>query len=385
MSRRVTRIVLPLIVLALIAGSTAVWVVSNKRVTLLVDGTARVIRTHGGTVSAVLDQAGLAVKPHDLLSPERSASVHDGSQVVLRRGRPVTVNVDGQARHIWVTARSVDELLGQIGVRDAGLWLSASRSRRIPLSGLALQLRTAKQATVVADGRAAVVDTTVATVRDLLALDHVVLADADTTSVPMDTAVFDGIVVTVSRIRHSTGTVDVAVRQPVIRRSDASLLTGQTKVVDAGAPGVIVQTWAYVRTDGKVTAKKLTGQVLKTKPRPEILAVGTKARPVAPAPRSSPPQPSTPQPSPRSSAPPSSGGLNWAALARCESGGNPRAYNPAGPYYGLYQFSAGTWASVGGSGLPSSATPSEQTLRASLLYQRSGAGQWPVCGHYLFT
>ena len=371
MSRRVTRIVLPLIVLALIAGSTAVWVVSNKRVTLLVDGTARVIRTHGGTVSAVLDQAGLAVKPHDLLSPERSASVHDGSQVVLRRGRPVTVNVDGQARRIWVTARSVDELLGQIGFRDAGLWLSASRSRRIPLSGLALQLRTAKQATVVADGRAAVVDTTVATERDLLALDHVVLADADTTSVPMDTAVFDGIVVTVSRIRHSTGTVDVAVRQPVIRRSDASLLTGQTKVVDAGAPGVIVQTWAYVRTDGKVTAKKLTGQVLKTKPRPEILAVGTKARPVAPAPRSSPP--------------PSSGGLNWAALARCESGGNPRAYNPAGPYYGLYQFSAGTWASVGGSGLPSSTSSSEQTLRASLLYQRSGAGQWPVCGHYLFT
>jgi hypothetical protein len=31
--------------------------------------------------------------------------------------------------------------------------------------------------------------------------------------------------------------------------------------------------------------------------------------------------------------------LNWRALARCESGGNPRAVNPAG-YYGLYQEAA---------------------------------------------
>jgi soluble lytic murein transglycosylase-like protein len=75
-------------------------------------------------------------------------------------------------------------------------------------------------------------------------------------------------------------------------------------------------------------------------------------------------------------------GLNWAALARCESGGNPRAVNPAG-YYGLYQFSPGTWHAVGGSGLPSEAPPSEQLYRAKLLYARGGAGQWG-CGRRLF-
>jgi hypothetical protein len=78
------------------------------------------------------------------------------------------------------------------------------------------------------------------------------------------------------------------------------------------------------------------------------------------------------------------GGLNWAALARCESGGNPRAVNPAG-YYGLYQFSPSTWRSVGGSGLPSRASSAEQTRRAVILYHRSGAGQWPHCGPRLFS
>jgi hypothetical protein len=79
---------------------------------------------------------------------------------------------------------------------------------------------------------------------------------------------------------------------------------------------------------------------------------------------------------------PSADGLNWAALAKCESGGNPRAVNPAG-YYGLYQFSLSTWRSVGGSGNPVDASPDEQTARAQTLYARSGAGQWG-CGSHLF-
>ena len=76
-------------------------------------------------------------------------------------------------------------------------------------------------------------------------------------------------------------------------------------------------------------------------------------------------------------------GLNWSALARCESGGNPRAYNSAG-YYGLYQFSRSTWRSVGGSGSPSAASRAEQTRRAQTLFRRAGSSPWPVCGHHLF-
>lgn len=79
----------------------------------------------------------------------------------------------------------------------------------------------------------------------------------------------------------------------------------------------------------------------------------------------------------------SSGGLNWAALAECESGGNPRAVNPSGKYHGLYQFDRSTWASVGGSGVASDASAAEQTRRAAILYSRRGSSPWPHCGRYL--
>jgi Transglycosylase-like domain len=68
------------------------------------------------------------------------------------------------------------------------------------------------------------------------------------------------------------------------------------------------------------------------------------------------------------------------AIAQCESGGNPRAIGGGGQYRGKYQFDTGTWASVGGQGDPAAAPEAEQDRRAAMLYARSGAGQWPVCG-----
>jgi len=68
------------------------------------------------------------------------------------------------------------------------------------------------------------------------------------------------------------------------------------------------------------------------------------------------------------------------AIAACESGGDPSAIGGGGMYRGKYQFSTSTWASVGGSGDPAAASEAEQDKRASLLYERTGASSWPICG-----
>lgn len=68
------------------------------------------------------------------------------------------------------------------------------------------------------------------------------------------------------------------------------------------------------------------------------------------------------------------------AIADCESGGDPEIVSSNGLYHGKYQFHPDTWESVGGKGLPSEAPEAEQDYRAALLYERSGPGQWPVCG-----
>ena len=76
-------------------------------------------------------------------------------------------------------------------------------------------------------------------------------------------------------------------------------------------------------------------------------------------------------------------GQNWGALAQCESSGNASVVSSNGLYHGLYQFDVQTWRSVGGSGLPSQASPAEQTKRAQILFDQRGSQPWPVCGSRL--
>jgi soluble lytic murein transglycosylase-like protein len=68
------------------------------------------------------------------------------------------------------------------------------------------------------------------------------------------------------------------------------------------------------------------------------------------------------------------------AIASCESGGNPAAVSSDGTYRGKYQFDAGTWASMGGSGDPAAASEAEQDMRAAQLYAQAGSSPWPICG-----
>jgi Transglycosylase-like domain/Putative peptidoglycan binding domain len=67
-------------------------------------------------------------------------------------------------------------------------------------------------------------------------------------------------------------------------------------------------------------------------------------------------------------------------IAKCESGGNPRAISPGGRYRGKYQFSRTTWRALGGTGDPAAAPEWVQDKLALKLYKRHGSKPWPNCG-----
>jgi soluble lytic murein transglycosylase-like protein len=68
---------------------------------------------------------------------------------------------------------------------------------------------------------------------------------------------------------------------------------------------------------------------------------------------------------------------NWmVSIAHCESGLRPNAYNPAGPYVGLYQFLPSTFAAHGGTNIYD---PTQQANIAAAMLAAGGARSWPVC------
>jgi len=153
-----------------------------------------------------------------------------------------------------------------------------------------------------------------------------------------------------TRVRVPRGTVEVATTE---------LKPGRRKVVREGRPGVRKVVKLKTLHNGEQVRARVVERTLVREPRARRVLVGRKPYSV-----------------------PGTDGLNWGALANCESGGNPNAVNPAG-YYGLYQFDLGTWRSVGGSGLPTAASAGEQTYRAKLLYKQRGRSPWPNCGRLL--
>jgi LysM repeat protein len=81
-------------------------------------------------------------------------------------------------------------------------------------------------------------------------------------------------------------------------------------------------------------------------------------------------------------APASSGGVNWSAIASCESGGN-WSIDTGNGFYGGLQFTQQTWLGYGGGQYAPSAnlaSESQQIAVAERVVAGQGIGAWPVCG-----
>jgi uncharacterized protein YabE (DUF348 family) len=290
--------------------------------------------------------------------------VDDGDDVVVRFGRQLHVNSDGQQRDYWTTALTVDEAIAQLDLRAEGARLSVSRSQPLGRQGLNLELATAKDITLVVGGKKSTPITYALTVGDLLAERNLNVGTLDFLSAPAGTPLRDGMTVRLDRVEQRRVAKSVDVGFSTTKKKTSSLDKGQTKVDRKGTEGRARVVYLVTVVNGEPTAQQTLQRDVTRDPVSQVVLVGTR------------------EPASSTSLPSSGDGLNWAALAQCESGGNPRAVNPAG-YYGLYQFSLSTWASVGGSGNPIDASPAEQLKRAQILYARGGASQWG-CGEHLF-
>lgn len=349
--------------LLLILGSSgAAYAQAHKTVTIDVDGTVSTLTTFAGSVDGVLHDRHIGLTARDTVAPSTGTALSDGSEIVVRHAHQVQVSTDGVVSTVWTTALTAEDALRTFASRGSDIRLVASRSSsgRAPLS---LSLKVAGQVTVKVDGTSQVVAGESRTIATVLADLGITLGDLDQVAVTHDET--GAVTVTVSRVLVADVSRVEAIGFATVTTQDPGRYVGQTAVRTAGVDGVRTIVDRVTTTDGVETSREPLSAAVTAAPVDQVVAVGTKPRPTAAAPVA---------------VGGSASSLNWAALAMCESGGNPTIVSRNGLYYGLYQFSVGTWQAMGGSGLPSQASAAEQTARAELLYARSGAGQWPVCG-----
>ncbi|GGM74426.1 hypothetical protein GCM10012275_51380 [Longimycelium tulufanense] len=346
--------------LLVLTGSGATAVAMDKSVTVTVDGEPQDLNTFAATVSGALDAAGLDLREHDTLAPAAHAPISDGSRIVLKRGRMLRLRVDGREREVWTTALTVEEALRQLGMRTEGAIVSADRSRRIPLEGLSVDLKTAKVVTVVDGGKPPrEVATNAATIEEFLRELGVPLEQDDTVNPAKTTSLTNGARIEITRLRTEEVTEKKKIDPPEEKIEDPEMYQGTTKVEDKGEPGEKVVVYRVTRRNGKeLRREELSVKVVK-EPKPKKVRVGTKPMPDSEV---------------------------WDRLVKCEAGGNWNI-NTGNGYYGGLQFDKQTWDANGGeqyAQYPHQATREEQIAVASKVRDRRGGyGAWPHCSSKL--
>jgi len=262
-------------VLAGLAAAPLVWTSVDKSVHLVVDGHAMAVHTTASRVGDVLQAAGYRVSAHDLVAPAPQSAVHDGSRIVLRRGRLLHLSVDGHRADVWTTAPTVAQALSELGYGSSDA-VSVSRARRLPLTPTDVAIRTPQLVTIVHDGTSQEVTTTDTTVGELLSDLEITVGPADRLSPAPDAALAGGTLVRIQRVATRLVSTVHKVPFPTQKQRDSSLFVGTTHVVHPGRSGKVQVTYSVVYVDGKPVGRTQVRTLTLRKVSPRVLAIGAK-------------------------------------------------------------------------------------------------------------
>lgn len=330
---------------------------SNRLVTIYDRGQEKVIVTKERTIGEALKAAGVHVDAEDSVEPRLDEEmVASQYHINIYRARPVVI-VDGAHRYKIVSAYQTPKQIAEEA--DVKLYpedsVELAPSHNIALDGVSLRLtiERATPVTLILYGKKIDARTNAATVGEMLKEKDISIEANDTLTVPENTAITAGMKVEIWRNGTQTITEEVAVEFPVEKIQDANREIGYREVKTPGEKGMRTVTFEVEMKNGQEISRKEIQSIVTKEPKKQVEIVGAK---------------------------PSFGGDFAEALAKlrsCEGGYN--SWNPAGPYYGAYQFDQRTWSSV--SSAPyGSATPAEQDAAARALYERRGWQPWPHCG-----
>ena len=266
------------LVVALVAGGSVV-AAAHKTVSVTVDGQQQEVGTLAGSVEGALDSAGLTISEHDTVAPAIDTAISDGSQIVVERGRLLTLTIDGQTREVWTTATTVEEALAELGQNPAAFKLSADRSREIPVDGLAVSADTLFSASVSVGGAAAAaVQSSAKTVGDFLTEQAIVLGAEDTVDPAVTTPLSNGLVITVARVATTSVTEEVEVAQPADQTGRGQL--ARCRDVHRDPAGIAGQGLGDLPGDHRQRCRRppRTRSPAPRSPRPaaSVITVGTK-------------------------------------------------------------------------------------------------------------
>jgi uncharacterized protein YabE (DUF348 family) len=311
------------------------------------------------TVGTLLNKLHITLNQGDVVEPAPAAHINqDKFRINIYRAVPVEI-VDGAQTNFTFSAATTPRAIA----RQAGVTvfpedqLTTSPTTNFisqQAVGETVNIKRSVPISLILYGTPIVTRSHSDTVGQMLAEKNIVLRNGDTVQPAADTPVTPNQQIFILHKGTKIVTATQPIPAPVQHIDDPTLSSGTSAIRQQGSPGVLLITY---QLDEKTGARTQLQSVQLQPPVAQIVVRGTA---------------------------PVSGNLGtWLQkLRQCESGGNYQD-NTGNGYYGAYQFSTGTWNSLGtGYARADLAPPSVQDAAIVRNTNRSGAGlagQNPGC------
>ncbi len=406
LKNRKVQIAAQAVVITGLVGGTGAVVTMNKPVTLDVNGQSEEVRTFGGTVGDVLDSRDLDIEKRDQIKPGVDKKISRDMTITVNTAKKLSLSVDGEKSNEWTNANTVGQALADLGVDAKHADLNAEPNQKLKEEGNKIDVTTAKDLTIVADGKDHKVSAAADTAKEALGETKLKLDKDDFLSVPLSSKVSDGQVLTVNRVKNDTVKEKQAIEAKTETKKSDDLYVGETKVEEEGKDGEKQVSYKVKTVNGEEVKKEKKGEKVLSEPKAKVVIQGTKKK-EAPAEKPDDSDNGSDAGTGDGGSDNGSGGSDdgdnstgggsgggdmstqeikdmlggpgskWYQVAKCESNFNPRAVNKSNnAHFGLFQFKQATWESMGGTGNPIDASPQEQFDRAKKLQAAAGWGQW---------
>lgn len=136
------------------------------------------------------------------------------------------------------------------------------------------------------------------TVESLLNRTNLILTEGDVLSLPLNTATYDGMVLTISRSIQTEETYTSLIPHNTVYCYDASLMEGEEVVLTPGVDGQLLCTATVYYVNGQEVNRVISTQVVTRQPVDAVIAIGTDVETQEPIPMPEEPEPE-PEPEPQ--------------------------------------------------------------------------------------
>ncbi len=253
----------------------AAW--SNNAVTIH-DGENTInVKTTMSTVSRVLEEAGITLGDFDSVDPDRDESVSNNMIITVHRAVKVSVSDEGKVIEYMSSGQTVEGVLNQTGYTlEEGDVVYPAKDSAVS-ENMLIEIRRAKEFTIVLDENEKTVKSAALTVGDLLSEEGI---EGEEIHVNLESSVKlkEGMKIKISSITVEYEDVTETIPYKTENRNNSSLQKGTTKVAQAGKNGSKVVTYEVKYKNGVEIERKAVNTVVKQNAVTKIVDIGTKTK-----------------------------------------------------------------------------------------------------------